>query len=336
MAVPRRRVIDALKTLYPPHTAVHGDATGLQVGSARGEVERVLCTLDLTLEVAQEARDRGVGLVVSHHAVVFRPLEHLRTDTQVGRILETLIKADVTVYVPHTALDVARGGSNDDLARRLGLQGVRPLEETGRDEAVLLLAPKPPGDIDALQRALFLAGASRVEAIGHHVEVVAPRALLGAVAGKLQFMEGGEPPRALPLLSDATPRGIGRVGELPAAAPLSAFARSVKEALGAPQVRLVARDPQAPVSTIAVLAGDGRRYVDAAASASADALVTGDVDHHTALRALSRGLALIDAGHWATERRAPELFAEGLRVALTGEPVEVLVSEVSTQPFTAL
>lgn len=336
MAVPRRRIIDALQGLFPPHTAVHGDATGLQVGSARGEVTRVLCTLDLTLEVAQEARERGAGLVVSHHAVVHRPLEHLRTDTPVGRVLETLLKADVTVYVPHTALDVAQGGSNDDLARLLGLLGARPLEETGREECVLLLAPRQPGDVDALQRTLFLAGARRVEVVGHHVEVVAPRARLAAVAAKLQFMEGGEAPRALPLLSDATPRGIGRLGDLERATPLGTFARAVKDALGAPQVRLVARDPQAPVTKVAVLAGDGRRYVDAAAAAGAQVLVTGDVDHHTALRALARGLALVDAGHWATERRAPDLLAEGLRTALADEPVEVLVSQVSTQPFTLM
>lgn len=332
MAVPRRRVIDALKALYPPHTALAGDPTGLQVGTARGDVERVLCTLDLTLEVAQEARDRGAGLVVSHHAVVYRPLEHLRTDTQAGRILETLIKADVTVYVPHTALDVAPGGGNDDLAERLGLERVRPLEETGRDEAVLLLAPWA-ADVDALERTLLEAGASRVQVVGHHVEVVAPRARLAAVSSKLQVMAGGEPPRALPLLSHATSRGIGRVGELPGVMTLEAFARMVKERLGAPQVRLVARDPQATLSVVAVLAGDGRRYVDAAASAGAHALVTGDIDHHTALRALARGIALVDAGHWATERRAADLYAEALRRALADEPVEVLVSEVSTQPF---
>lgn len=336
MTVPRRRIIDALEGLFPPHLALAGDATGLQVGTAGGEVERVLCTLDLTLEVAEEARERGAGLVVSHHAVVFRPLPHLRTDTPAGRILAALVRADVTVYVPHTALDVVAGGGNDDLAARLGLGAARPLEETGRAEAVLLLAPRPPGDVDTLERSLFAAGAARVEVVGQHVHVVAPRRSSAAVAARLQLLEGGAPPRVVPLLSDAAPHGIGRVGELPRAMPLAALGQAVKTALGAPAVRLVARDPAAPVTTVAVLAGDGRRYVDAAAAAGAEVLVTGDVDHHTALRARALGLALIDAGHWATERRAPELLAEGLRAALADEPVEVLVSGVSTQPFVHL
>jgi dinuclear metal center YbgI/SA1388 family protein len=267
VSVSTKKVIDALQRLYPPSSALEGDATGLQVGSRGGTVERVLCTLDLTLAVAEEARDLRAGLVVSHHAVVFRPLEHLRTDTQIGRILATLIKADASVYVPHTALDVAVGGTNDDLVARLGLTGARLLDETGRDEA-------------------------------------------------------------------GVARGIGRVGALARPTSLADLARAVKDALGAPLVRVVARDVATVVDTVAVLAGDGRRYVDAAASAGAQALVTGDVDHHTALRALARGVALIDAGHWATERRAPELMAARLRVALASEAVEVLVSQVSTQPFT--
>mgnify|MGYP000576389547 CR=1 FL=1 len=269
MSVATRKVIDALQRLYPPQSALEGDATGLQVGSKGGSIERVLCTLDLTLAVAEEARDAKVGLVVSHHAIVFRPLEHLRTDTQIGKILATLIKADASVYVPHTALDVAVGGTNDDLVALLGLVNARLLEKTGVDEA----------------------GAAR---------------------------------------------GIGRVGALARPTSLGDLARAVKDALGAPQVRLVARDASLIVDTVAVLAGDGRRYVDAAAHAGAQALVTGDVDHHTALRALARGIALIDAGHWATERRAPVLMTERLRAALAGEQVELLVSGVSTQPFTYL
>ena len=103
MAVRCETVLQAVRDLCPPRFALDGDATGLQVGRTDREIEKVLCTLDLTLAVAEEARDLGAGLIVSHHAVIFRPLEHLRTDTFKGRILELLIKHDIAVYVPHTA-----------------------------------------------------------------------------------------------------------------------------------------------------------------------------------------------------------------------------------------
>ena len=46
---------------------------------------------------------------------------------------------------------------------------------------------------------------------------------------------------------------------------------------------------------------------------------------------LARGLALLDVGHWASERQAALLLADGLRGRLPG--VEVLESRVETQPF---
>jgi putative NIF3 family GTP cyclohydrolase 1 type 2 len=53
---------------------------------------------------------------------------------------------------------------------------------------------------------------------------------------------------------------------------------------------------------VAVLPGSGGSAIDAAVAAGADALVTGDIDHHQARRALDLGMAVIDAGHAATER----------------------------------
>lgn len=265
MAATVQGVIDAIEALCPRRLALEGDAVGLQVGDPARELTRVLCTLDLTLDVAEEARSLGVGLVVSHHAVVFRPLKEVRTDRPAGRLLAALLGGDVAVYVPHTALDVARGGTNDALAASLGLADVRVLERTGRGEDAAL--------------------------------------------------------------------GIGRIGVLPILGPAREVAQRFKAALELRSARLVARDPDAPVSRVAVLAGDGRRYVDAAASAGAHLLVTGDVDHHTALHALARGIALLDVGHWASERQAARLLAEGLRARLGEAGVEVLESSISTQPF---
>lgn len=332
MAVHCETVLQAIRDLCPPRFAIEGDVTGLQVGTAARQVERVLCTLDLTLEVAREACARGAGLVVSHHAVVFRPLVDLRTDHFKGRILETLIKGDVTVYVPHTAMDVVEGGINDHLARTCGLEEVTLLEETGREELVLLIGHRT-GDDDALKKALYHEGAREVEFAGELVEAVARRATSHRVARRMSWLQGG-PPRIVPLASGALPRGIGRVGRLPAPEPLRAFAARLREAVGAPGVRVVAaRGPDHPVEKVAVLGGDGRRFVAAALFQGADVLVTGDVDHHTALEARARGLSLVDLGHWGSERQVVDLLVAGLRERLEGQPVEVVASEVSTQPF---
>lgn len=331
MAVSAEQVLQAVRDLCPPRFALEGDATGLQVGRTDRQVEKVLCTLDLTLAVAEEARERGAGLVISHHAVIFRPLRHLRTDSFKGRILETLIKHDVAVYVPHTALDVVQEGMNDHLARSVGLSQTRFLKETGRDDCQLIVSP--PGDDPAALRELALEkGALRADLRAGRLEVVIPAR---RARGLLKTLEKttGQPATALPLRSDAIPRGIGRIGKLAQPETLRGLATRLKTTLGAPGVRVVAEDLEATLETVAVLGGDGRRFMDDALFAGAGALVTGDVDHHTALEARAKGLALIDVGHWASERQVSALLADGLRARLVDEPVEVLTSEVDTQPF---
>ena len=49
------RVLSAVRELCPPRFALDGDKTGLQVGRSDRKIRRVLMTLDLTLEVAEEA-----------------------------------------------------------------------------------------------------------------------------------------------------------------------------------------------------------------------------------------------------------------------------------------
>ena len=58
----------------------------------------------------------------------------------------------------------------------------------------------------------------------------------------------------------------------------------------------------ASVRRVALLPGSGGSFVGAAADAGADVLITGDISHHDARHALDRGMAIIDAGHAATER----------------------------------
>ncbi|MGI9529596.1 MAG: Nif3-like dinuclear metal center hexameric protein, partial [Acidimicrobiia bacterium] len=55
------------------------------------------------------------------------------------------------------------------------------------------------------------------------------------------------------------------------------------------------------IRTVAVLPGSGGSHAIEAATI-ADALITGDVSHHTATAAKAHGLLIIDAGHAATER----------------------------------
>lgn len=64
--------------------------------------------LDVTDEVVDEAIRIGANLIIAHHAIIFRPVKSLSTDTPVGKLYEKLIKHDIAVYISHTNLDDRR------------------------------------------------------------------------------------------------------------------------------------------------------------------------------------------------------------------------------------
>ena len=99
---------------------------------------------------------------------------------------------------------------------------------------------------------------------------------------------------------DGKPEGIGRVGELVRPMSLGELSGQVKKAMGLPALRCYG-DPERVVSRAAVSGGSGRSVVPDALRAGAEALITGDIDYHTAIDAAAQGLAILDAGHYGTE-----------------------------------
>jgi putative NIF3 family GTP cyclohydrolase 1 type 2 len=67
----------------------------------------------------------------------------------------------------------------------------------------------------------------------------------------------------------------------------------------------------------------------------ADLLLTGDMSHHHAIEARALGIAMIDGGHFHTEKTAFRVFAERLKdmVSDQGWEVAVEVDENETDPM---
>jgi putative NIF3 family GTP cyclohydrolase 1 type 2 len=118
---------------------------------------------------------------------------------------------------------------------------------------------------------------------------------------------------------------------------LGEVAQMIGARLPAPHLRLIG-DPDRIILRVAVLGGSGAGAVEDAIAAGADVLVTGDVRHHAALDALELGLALIDAGHHATEVAAMPVFAARLEAAARANGLQAQVdrSAVDTNPWELL
>ncbi|RIK77312.1 MAG: Nif3-like dinuclear metal center hexameric protein [Planctomycetota bacterium] len=105
--------------------------------------------------------------------------------------------------------------------------------------------------------------------------------------------------------------GAGRHGL--AGEPLSRreLAVRVKQFLAIDAVRLVGPDDKS-VTRVAIACGSGGSLLEAAAEMRCDVLVTGEASFHTCLEAESRGIGLILAGHFASERFALVSLADYL------------------------
>lgn len=361
-------VIQLMERLAPKHYAVPDDKIGLQIGSAAKEIRRVLVALDVTPEVVAEASALGAELIVAHHAVIYRPLAHLRTDTPAGALAAELLRKDIAVYISHTNLDTAEGGMNDWMAEALGLAGRDVLEEVHTDKLFKLVVFVPETHHEAVRSALFAAGAGWIGNYSHcsfnsegtgtfmpregsepysgrqgalektpeiRLETVVPSSLRkAAVSAMLKAHPYEEVAYDIyPMDLKGRSFGLGRVGTLPKPITLDQFAEQVKAALDVPFVRMVG-DGAGMVRKVAVLGGAGAKYVRHARFAGADVLVTGDIDYHSAQDAQAAGLAIIDPGHNA-EKIMKSKTAQwlGEQLSSKGYATEVIASTVNTEPF---
>ena len=115
-------------TNYPLDLAYEWDNVGLQIGNLDKAITGIVIALDLTLEIIDEAIEKGANLIISHHPFIFRPLKNILTDTYKGNVIKKLFQNDLTLYVSHTNYDLGHHGMNTVLAEKLGLRDSEPLE----------------------------------------------------------------------------------------------------------------------------------------------------------------------------------------------------------------
>ena len=125
----------------------------------------------------------------------------------------------------------------------------------------------------------------------------------------------------------------GGVGRLPRPVSLSDFAGRIRTSLDCSRLTVVG-DADRQVAVVAVMPGAGGDAVRSAVAAGADVLVCGDLKHHDALYASEAGLAVVDAGHYATERPVVDSLADYLINRCAGD-VDVVKSRIVTDPFAA-
>lgn len=361
-------LIGIINKIAPPGLAEDWDNVGLQVGDPAAEVGRVMVALDPCPAAVEEAILNSCQLLLTHHPLIFKPLKRISTADEAGKLIHRSIAANLAILSMHTNYDIAANGINDLLSSRLGMQGCRPLKVTGRSELLKLVVYVPLSHQDRVMSALLPHGARqgnyadcsfRSSGLGTFTPLAGAEPFIGSMGVRetveecrleimvrrselqpaLKALRGAHPYEEpafdlVPLHNEGEVYGLGRIGELQEPMPLDGFAEMVKSSLGVHSLRIVGAHGK-PVSRVGVCGGSGASLLRDAARQGADALVTGDIKYHEAREAQSLGIALIDAGHFATERLMVEGMAASLGEELARRRLDVAVLSCTTEkdPF---
>ncbi len=355
-------IIRYLETLAPPVLQEGYDNAGLITGNTGWDCTGIICSLDVTEAVIQEAIDNRCNLIVAHHPIVFGGLKKITGKNYVERIVISAIKNDIAIYAIHTNLDNVITGVNGKIAAMLGLQQVQVLQpKPGQLQKLVTFVPLLQAG--AVRQAVFNAGGGHIShysecsfntdgigtfkagegadphvgSIGQQhqepetrVEIIFPAWLQQAV---IKAMKTAHPYEEvaydiIPLLNEHNQTGAGLVGNLPEPMPEAEFLQLVKKLFQVPVIRHTAL-LQKKIQRVALCGGAGSFLINNALRSGADIFITGDMKYHEFFDADNR-LIIADIGHYESEQFTINLLADGLAEKFT--TFAVLKTKANTNP----
>lgn len=342
------------------------DNVGLQIGSAAQSVKRVMVTLDVLENVVDEAIDQQVNLIISHHPLLFQPMKQINFDTPKGRVIQKLIQNNITVYASHTNLDIADGGVNDILCKKLGITNTTNLVKTQNEKLYKVVIFVPKSHRRSVMDAMSEAGAGHIGNYSHctfqtegqgtfkplegtnpyigsqdelefvdevKIESIVEAGILDKVVNSMVDAHPYEEAAydIFPLANEGREYGLGRIGTIQKQMTVKDVCNHVKKVLDLDTLRVIG-DLDKEIKTIAVLGGSGEKYWQSALEKGADVYITGDMTFHAAQDAWQNGLVIIDPGHYS-EYIMKHAVKEYLDKELKTTDVKVMESVSNTDPF---
>ncbi|MDN3202627.1 Nif3-like dinuclear metal center hexameric protein [Algoriphagus sediminis] len=335
-------IISYLSKIAPPQYQEGYDNATLITGSAHWDCSGIVCSLDCTEDVVEEAIELGANLIVAHHPIVFKGLKSLTGKNYVERTVIKAIKGDIAIYAIHTNLDHVARGVNKRISDKLNLQGTSILQP--KKNILNKLTYFVPGESKALTlEAVFDAGAGHIgeysdcsfqtegqgtfkpsdsanPAIGEQnkkeevqevkVEVILPSHLSNKVLSALKKAHPYEEVAYYlqSLENENQEVGAGMIGHLAAPMAEEKFLDYLKEKMNLKVIkhtRLLGKN----IRKVAVCGGAGIFLLGSAKAKGADIFITSDIKYHEFFDADSQ-LILCDIGHYESEIFTKELLSE--------------------------
>ena len=345
-----RKLMNNLEFFYPTTLAMENDNIGLLIGDERRDVKRVLTTLEITNDVIDEAIERKVELIVTHHPTIYKSLKSLNYKDPYVRMYVRLIKNNIAVYCMHTNVDIASNGVSDWIGQVLNFTQVSVLSKTTTSKSKMLSVEIEKQSLSSLVELLKKLGVGQSDGCIENFNII-PK-----IKYKSTFEDGVSQNEFLTIESifaeeieeklkyemgksgfkdytihnldtQSKDYGIGRVGNIKPQS-LEHLAENIKEVFDLEAVRIVG-DREQQISKVGVVGGSGANLIVDAKKAGCDVLITGDVGFHDAQLAIASKISIIDPGH-NIEIVFNDAMADIINLF---DDITAIASEVDTDPF---
>jgi len=361
-----REVVSYLEQLAPPAYQESYDNARLITGNPQEIVKGILCSLDATEAVVDEAISLGCNMIVAHHPIVFKGLKSLTGKNYVERTVLKAIKNDIAIYAIHTNLDHVAHGVNKKIADKLGLVKTKILDPK-KQLLSKLVTFAPRESTEKVLKALFNAGAGEIgeysscsflsDGTGTYtpsekanpnkgqrgkphqepetrIEVLLPSYLESKVLSSLKAAHPYEEVAYFlqRLENENQEVGAGMYGELPYDMDEMEFLHYLKSQMGLEVIKhtqLLGK----PIRKVALCGGAGIFLLNKAKSVGADIFITGDVKYHEFFDAENQ-IIITDIGHYESEIYTKELLCE--RLSQNFSNIALYLTKVVTNPITYL
>ncbi|GAA0104377.1 Nif3-like dinuclear metal center hexameric protein [Paraclostridium sordellii] len=359
-----KSLIKQIEKKYPLNLAYDWDNVGLLVGDYENEVKKIMVVLEANEEVVNEAIEKEIDLIITHHPFIFSKMKKVTTQDLKGKLIHKLIKNNISIYSMHTNFDIAFDGLNDYFVELLNLKDAKILEKTNSEVLYKLAVYVPKTHLDKVRSALGNADAGHlgnykecsfsIEGEGRFkpceganpyigeegalesvnevkIETIVPQKILGGV---INAMIKSHPYEEVAydlykLENKGESVGLGRYGKLEEKMTFKDLGMILKEKLNIKHLRVVG-NLEDEIYKVAIVTGSGADMVKKAFKSGCDVLITGDMKYHDAQDTLDMGMKVIDCGHFDTEKVFADIMFKYLDENFD---IDIIKSDVNLNPF---
>jgi len=322
------KVVQFLESVAPPVYQESYDNSGLLVGDPIDEVSGVICCLDATERVVEEAIQKKCNLIIAHHPIVFKGIKRLNGSNYVERVLIRAIRHKIAIYAIHTNLDnMLYRGVNTRIAEQLKLRDCQILAP--KKSVRKMAAYVPTEESDHIRNALFTAGAGQFnhqqqvsfaslgvgtasgQGLGRvKLEMLFPMAIERTITGILDSFAAshGIHYEISQVGNKAFDVGSGMIGNLAKPMKEKKFLKHLKEQMNVSCIRHTSL-PGKEISSVAVCGGAGGFLLSHAIRQKADIFITADYKYHEFFDA-DQQIIIADIGHYESEQFTIQLLQE--------------------------